>query len=225
MTKKKKTILITAISAAVLAVCGCIGIYRHVSRFDASDYVRAVLDASYKNETDLYVEITGIPEEEAAGIFDENLDLTMEGFRRSDMPEEMLPRYRALFGEIAKKVSYTAGEPDRQEDGTYIVPVTVKSITLFTDTYGTFQSRAQEYAEEVTDRVTAGAKMPTEEEMQKQVYEIYYEVLKERVDSGMLYGAARDIGVRVTKEGARNFSINEEDMEKLDSLLIESVQE
>ena len=65
MTKKKKTILITAISAAVLAVCGCIGIYRHVSRFDASDYVRAVLDASYKNETDLYVEITGIPEEEA----------------------------------------------------------------------------------------------------------------------------------------------------------------
>ena len=27
----------------------------------------------------------------------------------------------------------------------------------------------------------------------------------------------------MTKEGARNFSINEEDMEKLDSLLIESV--
>ena len=103
------------------------------------------------------------------------------------------------------------------------MPVTVKSITLFTDTYGTFQTRAQEYAEEVTDRVTAGAQMPTEEEMQKQVYEIYYEVLKERVDSGMLYGAARDIGVRVTKEGVRNFSINEEDMEKLDSLLIESV--
>ena len=96
-----------------------------------SDYVRAVLDASYKNETDLYVEITGIPEEEAAGIFDENLNLTMEGFRRSDMPEEMLSRYRDLFGEIAKRVSYTAGEPDRQEDGTYIVPVTVKSITLF----------------------------------------------------------------------------------------------
>ena len=118
MTKKKKTILITAISAAVLAVCGCIGIYRHVSRFDASDYVRAVLDASYKNETDLYVEITGIPEEEAAGIFDENLDLTMEGFRRSDMPEEMLSRYRDLFGEIAKRVSYTAGE-DREKGKLY----------------------------------------------------------------------------------------------------------
>ena len=225
MTKKKKIILITAISAAVLAACGCAAIYRYFSRFDAADYVQAVLDTSYKNETDLYVEITGIPEAEPSRIFEETLDVTMEGFERSDMPEEMLPRYRELFREIAERVSYTTGEPKRQEDGTYIVPVTVKSITLFTDTYGTFQSRAQEYAEEVTDQVTAGAQMPTEEEMQKQVYEIYYDVLKERVDSGMLYGAARDIGVRVTKEGVRDFSINEEDMEKLDSLLIESVQE
>ena len=65
--------------------------------------------------------------------------------------------------------------------------------------------------------------MPTEEEMQSRIYQIYYDVLKERVDSGMLYGAARDLGVRVSKDGLRSFSINEEDMEKLDSLLIESV--
>ena len=84
----------------------------------------------------------------------------MEGFERSDMPEEMLSRYRELFGEIAKKVSYTAGgagpagrrDVHRAGDG--------QSITLFTDTYGTFQSRAQEYAEEVTDRVTAGLRCP-----------------------------------------------------------------
>ena len=134
-----------------------------------------------------------------------------------------MPMYRELFGEIARNVSYTTGEPKRQEDGTYIVPVTVKSITLFTDTYGTFQIRAQEYAREVTDSVTGGGQMPTEEEMQSRIYQIYYDVLKERVDSGMLYGAARDLGVRVSKDGLRSFSINEEDMEKLDSLLIESV--
>lgn len=169
------------------------------------------------------MEITGIPKEEAEKIFDENLDITMEGFERSDMPEDMLPQYRELFGEIARKVSYTTGEPERQEDGTYIVPVTVKCITLFTDTYGTFQKRAQEYAGEVTDSVTNGAQMPTEEEMQKRVYQIYYDVLKERVDSGMLYGAARIVDVRVTKEGIRSFTINEEDMDRLDSMLIESV--
>ena len=221
MTKKKIFILIAVIT--VFVISGCIGAWLYINRFDAEDYVEAVLDTSYKNETDLYVEITGVPEEEAEKIFDENLDITMEGFEQSEMPEDMLPMYRELFGEIARNVSYTTGEPKRQEDGTYIVPVTVKSITLFTDTYGTFQTRAQEYAREVTDSVTAGGQMPTEEEMQSRIYQIYYDVLKERVDSGMLYGAARDLGVRVSKDGLRSFSINEEDMEKLDSLLIESV--
>lgn len=223
MTKKKKIILIAAVFAAVLAVGGCIGFWLYVNRFDAGDYVQAVLDTSYKNETDLYVEITDISKEEAEKIFDENLDATMEGFESSDMPEEMLPQYRQLFAKIAGKVSYTIGEPARKEDGIYIVPVTVKSITLFTDTYGTFQDRAQKYAEEITDSVTNGAQMPTEEEMQSRVYQIYYDVLNERVDSGMLYGAARDVDIRVTKEGISSFWINEEDMDRLDSLLIESV--
>lgn len=223
MTKRKKIILVTAVFAVLLVIGGCVGIWFYINRFDAGDYVQAVLDTSYKNETDLYVEITGVSREEAEKIFDENLDVTMKGFENSDMPEEMLPQYRELFGEIARKVSYTIREPVRQEDGIYTVPVTVKSITLFSDTYGTFQNRAQEYAEEVTDSVTNGAQMPTEEEMQNRIYQIYYDVLDERVDSGMLYGAARDVEIRVTKEGPRRFSVNEEDMDRLDSLLIESV--
>lgn len=223
MTKKKKFILITLFLTAVLAVGIGTGIYLYLNRFDAGDYLQAVLDASYKNETDQYIEITGVSKESAEKIFEDNLDATMKGFESSEMPDDMLPLYRELFAEIAKKVSCQAGEPVRQKDGTYVVPVTVKSITLFTDTYGTFQTRAQEYADEITDSVTNGAEMPTDEEMQNRVYQIYYDVLKERVDSGMLYGGARDVEIRVTKEGIRSFSINEEDMDKLDSLLIESV--
>ena len=54
----------------------------------------------------------------------------------------------------------------------------VKPITLFTDTYDLFLSRAEQYAKEVTDHVTKGAQMPTDEEMQEKIYQIYYEVLK-----------------------------------------------
>ena len=68
-----------------------------------------------------------------------------------------------------------------------------------------------------------GGEMPTDEEMQSQIYQIYYDVLKERVDSGMLYGGARNVTLRVTKNGSREFTINQEDMDKLDSMLIESV--
>lgn len=223
MTKKKKIILITVILAVIIAAGAAAGIYLYINRFDAGEYVQAFLDVSYKNETDRYVEITGISQEEAEKIFEDNLDATMAGFESSEMPEEMLPKYRELFGEIAGKVSYTVGEPEKQEPGIYAVPVIVKPITLFTDTYGTFRTRAQEYAQEVTDSVMNGGEMPTDEEMQNQIYQIYYDVLKERVDSGMLYGGARNVTLHVTKEGSREFTIDQEDMDKLDSMLIESV--
>ena len=223
MTKKKKITLIIVILAVIIAAGASAGIYLYINRFGAGEYVQAVLDTSYKNDTDQYVEITGISREDAEKIFEDNLDATMEGFESSEMPEEMLPKYRELFGEIAGKVSYTIGEPEKQENSTYTVPVIVKPITLFTDTYETFQTRAQEYAQEVTDSVMNGGEMPTDEEMQNRIYQIYYDVLKERVDSGMLYGGARNITLHVTKEGSREFIIDQNDMDKLDSMLIESV--
>ena len=223
MTKKKKITLIIAILAVIIAAGASVGTYLYINRFDAGEYVQAVLDTSYKNKTEQYVEITGISQKEAEKIFEDNLDATMAGFESSEMPEEMLPKYRELFGEIAGKVSYTIGEPEKQEDGTYTVPVIVKPITLFTDTYETFQTRAQEYAQEVTDSVMNGGEMPIDEEMQNRIYQIYYDVLKERVDSGMLYGGARNITLHVTKESSRAFVIDPDDMDKLDSMLIESV--
>ena len=169
MTKKKKIVLITVILAAILAVGTFTGGYLYINRFDAGEYVQAVLDVSYKNKTDQYVEITGISEEEAEKIFEDNLDATMEGFESSQMPEHMLPKYRELFRDIAGRVSYTIGEPEKQENGIYEVPVIIKPITLFSDTYETFQTRAQEYAQEVTDSVMNGEEMPADEQMQEHI--------------------------------------------------------
>ena len=221
---KKKRIIITVTIAVILVLGAAVGGWLYVNRFDAGEYVQAVLDTSYKNETDQYVEITGIPKEEAEKIFENNLNATMAGFEDSEMPEELRPQYRELFGEIAGKVSYTVDEPKREKDGSYTVTVMIKPITLFPDTYELFQTRAQEYASQVTDSVMNGAEMPSDEEMQSQIYQIYYDVLKERVDSGMLYGGARELTLHVTKEGSREFTINQEDMDALDSALIEDAE-
>ena len=169
---RKRLIIIIVLAAALILGAGA-GIWMYVNRFDAGEYVQAVLDVSYKNETELYVEITGVSQEKAQKIFEDNLDATMKGFESSDMPEDLQPKYRELIGTIAKKTSYTVDEPVRQKDGTYEVAVTVKPITLFTDTYADFQVRAEDYAAQITDSVMQGAEMPTEEEMQNQIYQIY----------------------------------------------------
>ena len=223
MTKRR--IILIAVVIAVLVAAAAAGAYLYMNRFDAGEYVQAVLDVSYKNKTDKYVEITGVPEEEAAQIFEDNLNATMKGFETSSMPEELLPQYRELFSELAKRVSYTVGQPVKKEAGVYEVTVKVKPVTLFPDTYGTFQEKAQEYADQVTNSVMNGAEMPGEEEMQNQIYQIYYDVLKSHVDSGMLYGEAEDVVLRVKKEGSREFTIDQDDMDKLDSMLIEDVGE
>ena len=211
---KKRIILIAAV-LAVLITAAVIGTNMYRNRFDAGEYVRAVLDVSYKNKTEQYVEITGTPEDEAEQIFENNLDATMAGFETSDMPEELLPQYRELFAELAKKVSYTVGEPVKEEDGVYEVLVKVKPITL---------KKAQEYAEQVTDSVMNGGEMPSDEEMQKEIYQIYYDVLKEKMDSGMLYGEAKNITLEVKKDGSSEFTISQEDMDRLDALLIADTQ-
>ena len=105
-----------------------------------------MLDVSYKGEAEAYMEITGVSKEEAENIFADNLDATMEGFETTAMPEELKPRYRELFAELAESVSYTVEEPERQEDGSYTVNVMVKPITLFSDTYDTEFTRAAVYA-------------------------------------------------------------------------------
>ena len=205
---KRRIILIAAV-IAVLVAAAAAGAYLYMNRFDAGEYVQAVLDVSYKNKTDKYVEITGVSEKEAEKIF--------------DMPDELLPKYRELFSELAKNVSYTVGKPVRGENSVYSVTVKVKPVTLFPDTYGTFQEKAQEYADQVTDSVMNGAEMPTDEEMQREIYQIYYDVLKRQMDAGMLYGEVQDAVLHVRKEGGTEFEIVQEDMDKLDSLLIEDV--
>ena len=148
----------------------------------------------------------------------------MEGFEASDMPQEFIPQYRELFSELAQKVSYTVEDPIREENDVYEVLVKVKPITLFPDTHSTFQKKAKEYADQVTDSVMNGGAMPSDEEMQKEIYQIYYDVLKEKIDTGMLYGEEKNITLQVKKEGSREFSVSQDDMDRLDHLLIEDAQ-
>ncbi len=224
MTKRRKRVIICLAVFTVLAAASAGGIFAYINRYDAADYVKAVLDVSYKGETAVYMEITGASGEEAESIFADNLDATMEGFETTDMPEELKPQYRELFSELAESVCYTVEKPERQEDGNYAVNVMVKPITLFSDTYDTFQQKTREYADQVTNSVMQGNEMPAEEEMQSRIYQIYYEVLREAMDKGSLYGEAKDVSVRVKKTGMTSFEADKEDMDRLDSVLIEDAR-
>lgn len=217
--KKKKQYWIVALVVALIAAIGA-GYYVYMNRFNASEYVKAVLDVSYKNKTEEYIALTDTPKKEAEQIFEKNLDVTMEEFDSLNLPDELSAKYRELFGNIAGKVSYTVGQAQKDKEGNYTVEVMVKPITLFEDTYATFQQKAKEYAEQVSNDVMAGAEMPSDEQMQNDVYQIYYDVLMEEWNQGLQYGEAVNVTLHVVKAEDGEYKIKDEDMKALDAALI-----
>ena len=185
-----------------------------------SEYVKAVLDSSYKNQTEMYKELTGITDADARKIFQNNLDVTMQAFKSEKLSTELEMQYRELFGQILKQVKYSVGEAQKEKNGNYQIIVTIEPITLFDDTYYSFQAEAEVYAKNITDAVMNGEPMPSDEEIQEQVYQLYYNILKNAVDSGVKYGQAEDIKLHIEKKDIKTYEIRKEDLQKLDGKLI-----
>ena len=96
MNRKKKIAAVVA-GILVLTAAVCAGVWAYINRFDPRAYVQAVLDVSYKNETEAYMEIADATEEEADAVFENNLDATMEEFESSPMPEELKDKMIYLY--------------------------------------------------------------------------------------------------------------------------------
>ena len=93
-------------------------------------------------------------------------------------------------------------------------------MTLFDDTYDAFQNQAESYARKVTDEVLNGGQMPEEQEIQSQVYQIYYDVLRDALDSGVKYGKAQTVTLHVNRKKDGGYEIPEKDITALNEKLI-----
>lgn len=211
--KKNRIGAVGLLLAVIIMLGGC-------TRFDAAAYTQAVLDVSYKNQTESYIELTEASAEDAEAVFQKNLDATMEAFKSMKLSDELEKNYRNLFENIVKQVKYTVGEAAETEEGNYTVDVTVEPITLFDDTYEEFQKRAEEYAAGITNAVMNGEAMPSDEEMQASVYQIYYEILKAGLDSGVKYGEPETVTMHINKTEDKTYEVAEEDIRALDEKLI-----
>lgn len=207
------------LKAAVIIAMVCM-LFGGCSRFDAGVYTQAVLDASYKNQTEDYIELTETAKEDAEAFFQKRLNATMEEFKSEKLSAELENNYRSLFEDVMKQVKYTVGESKKEEDGSYTVNVSVEPVTLFDDTYQSFQKKAEEYAKSVTERVMDGEEMPTDEEVQEEVYKLYYEILKAELDAGVKYGDVRELTLHIIRTEEGDYEINSEDLQMLEENLI-----
>ena len=207
-------------AAAALLLCVTLTVCACIRRIDPAAYAQAVLDVTYKNQTEEYRKLTGAEKEAAEKIFADNLAATAGLFKGAELPETLENNYQALFKDIIMRVNYTVGNVVSDEEKNYIVEVKIKPLTLFDDTYEEFQKKSEEYARNVTNGVMKGEEMPSEEEMRQQVYQIYYDILRAGLDEGARYGEEETMKIHVTRTEKGTYEIPAEDIRMLDEKLI-----
>ena len=144
----------------------------------------------------------------------------MEEFENLNLPDELENKYRQLFGDLIRNVKYTVSEAKEDDNGNFTVDVSIEPLTIFDDTYTDFQNQAKEYATQVSNDVMNGATMPSDEEMQNHIYELYYEILNQDLEKGLQYGETEVITVHVNRGEGDIYEIPQEDMTALDEAML-----
>jgi basic membrane lipoprotein Med (substrate-binding protein (PBP1-ABC) superfamily) len=125
--KKLKNIAVMLICVFAVGILGgC------ASEADMSSYLKALLDTSYKNETQGFVEMKLGTAEEANALYEQGIENGVSAFcERLSISDELKEDYRELYMDILRNVRYSVEDAKKQKDGSYIVNVSYEKMNLF----------------------------------------------------------------------------------------------
>lgn len=212
MMKKLALIMSCIMMAGMLAGC---------AKFDASAYLQALLDNSYKNDSTALVELGIGTEEEAAAIYEQGLDAEMEAMTASaGIPEDQLDGMRDIMADMLAAAKYTVGEAEAQDDGSYVVTVTYEQMNVFGPTMDNYMAEAETLIAEWTEAALAGEDIGSEEEIMEEVFGLFGTVLSDAI-ANATYETPQTTTVRIEKVD-NAYQPNTEDLTNLEYLLFDS---
>ncbi len=172
---------------AITALTGC-------ASFDASAYLKAILDNSYKNDSTAFVEQKVGTKEEAAELYQQGLDANMNQLAGYTMDDATKADMEKLFADIYAAADYTVG--DATKDGNnYIVTVTYRPMKLFTEATDAYYAAIEEKTTELTQRAQSGEDI-SDEEIEKMAIDLYLSTFKDQL-AKVEYGEETTMDIRI----------------------------
>lgn len=206
--KKKLLVFLMIFTMGLLSGCG-------MTEEEASEYVKASLDAAYKGEFDAFVEITDSTPEGAQAMYEENIIHTMEaaGFSDMELSDELTEQYKQLFLDISKAANYTVGNAEELEDGGFTVAVEIYPLEIFDEI------DEEKITDAVVNRIEKLKKYPSDKKITEITFEEMYELLADAMKDPVYSDEMiiQSVGVHKNEKGM--YFISEEDMLELDNAL------
>ena len=204
MKKKRMATLLLVMVMAVGMFSGC------GAKFDASKYLQAQLDNSYKNDSSLIIEQKIDTKENAEKVYEQVLDNQVDGFFTGvDVSDEVKSRYRDIFADMLAKADYTLKEAEKQSDGSYKVSVDSKKMKIF---------------EPVMEEVTKEAESLSTDDLNTYMndfFDLMADSLEKELKDGVEYGDAENLTVRIEIVN-KVYTMNESDVNALTTSLFDS---
>lgn len=175
----------------VLVFSGC------QNEFDASSYLKAILDNSYKHDSTAFLEEKIGTEEQAEDLFQEGIDNNMEAMTASlSVPEDQEEDFRLLFEEVYGKADYTVGEAEKQEDDSYVVTVTYRPMVLFSQVETQLTEEVNNLTQSYIDQAMNSGEVPDEETMTLEILQIYKDLIRAQLEN-LTYGEEQSCQIRI----------------------------
>lgn len=164
--KKLSIIAACVLVVGLLGGCG--------SKLDATGYIQALLDNSYKNDSTQFVELKIGTAEEAADLYEQGLDAEVDAFVGavnamlspiSTITDEQSQYLKQVFADIFAGARYTVGEAEKQDDNSFVVTISYEQMHVFAPAMKTFNADVEDMINEWTEEVQAGGDLPADEEI------------------------------------------------------------
>lgn len=187
-------LLIFAMALGMFAGCGV--------SFDASKYLQAQLDNSYKNDSSLIVEQKIDTKENAEKVYEQGLDTQITAFFTGvNVSDDVKSRYREVFADMFSKADYTVGEAEKQSDGTYKVSVDCKKMKIFEPVINEVQEKGEDLD------MTAST-------FYDDFFSLMADCLEKQLQDGVEYGDSQNITVRIEITD-KKYTLNTTDINSL----------
>ncbi len=213
MKKIRKISLLLVAMLAVTMLGGC-------GSFDASGYIKALLDNSYKNDSAAFVEQKVGTEEQAKELYDLGIETEVNSLIAGvNIADELKNEFTTVLQDVYKSVKYTVGESTKQDDKSYVVEVKYQKMKVFAAAMEQFQTEQQAYTDELSEQVQNGGEYPSEDEINEQVYTLLKDAIKDSLQKAE-YEDEASTTVRVELND-KVYSPNQEDVEALEYALFD----